>query len=276
MMNTRPQTLDMRWPISAGRDGCLLLREVRHLDSTPTRQSEKALTPDDMLDDSARARRRHAMGQRITLYWLTNTGTSSSRSHWDAAHKARGGPFHGQRNREGSRRRDGVPGRDLPSASKWTENTYHNLISTKSTRAVTSLPGKSRSSSAPSFARRSARCVDLVIADGASGVVLHLKNDAQHSWESRLSPAETSCARDHQIFAGQRPRMLRCQTSLAFNAGPSRVGRDRCCRFTIDHSLAALAQFWRRQRVEGAADRRQSDFNSLKGCCRRRLRRRLL
>jgi pimeloyl-ACP methyl ester carboxylesterase len=40
---------------------------------------EKSLTKDEMLDD-------------ITLYWLTNTGTSSSRSYWDAAQLG-GGPF---------------------------------------------------------------------------------------------------------------------------------------------------------------------------------------
>jgi pimeloyl-ACP methyl ester carboxylesterase len=40
---------------------------------------ERVLTRDEMLDD-------------ITLYWLTNTGTSSSRSYWDAA-QGGGGPF---------------------------------------------------------------------------------------------------------------------------------------------------------------------------------------
>lgn len=40
---------------------------------------ERVLTRDEILDD-------------ITLYWLTNTGTSSSRSYWDAA-QGEGGPF---------------------------------------------------------------------------------------------------------------------------------------------------------------------------------------
>src|SRR3712207_9534383 len=35
-------------------------------------QPERVLTRDEILDN-------------ITLYWLTNTGTSSSRSYWDAA-----------------------------------------------------------------------------------------------------------------------------------------------------------------------------------------------
>ena len=39
----------------------------------------EGLTPDDVLDN-------------VTLYWLTNTGTSSSRSYWDAA-QGGGGPF---------------------------------------------------------------------------------------------------------------------------------------------------------------------------------------
>ena len=43
------------------------------------RDPEKVLTRDEILDD-------------VTLYWLTNTGTSSSRSYWDAA-QGGGGPF---------------------------------------------------------------------------------------------------------------------------------------------------------------------------------------
>jgi pimeloyl-ACP methyl ester carboxylesterase len=42
-------------------------------------EPEKVLTYDEMLD-------------AITLYWVTNTGTSSSRSYWEGA-QAGGGPF---------------------------------------------------------------------------------------------------------------------------------------------------------------------------------------
>jgi pimeloyl-ACP methyl ester carboxylesterase len=42
-------------------------------------EPEKVLTYDEMLD-------------AITLYWVTNTGTSSSRSYWEG-YQAGGGPF---------------------------------------------------------------------------------------------------------------------------------------------------------------------------------------
>src|SRR3546814_10152160 len=42
-------------------------------------EPEKVLTYDEMLD-------------AISIYWLTNTGTSSSRSYWEGA-QAGGGPF---------------------------------------------------------------------------------------------------------------------------------------------------------------------------------------
>src|SRR5687767_3074727 len=43
-------------------------------------EPERALTRDEMLDD-------------ITPYWLTNSGTSSSRSYWGDATQLGGGPF---------------------------------------------------------------------------------------------------------------------------------------------------------------------------------------
>jgi pimeloyl-ACP methyl ester carboxylesterase len=64
----------------------------------------------------------------ITLYWLTNTGASSSRSYWDAAVRLGGGPF------------DAVdiptvpvavtvfPGEIYHAPRSWAEKNFHNLI----------------------------------------------------------------------------------------------------------------------------------------------------
>jgi pimeloyl-ACP methyl ester carboxylesterase len=78
MMNTRPQTLG--YSLADSPAGMLAFYYDKFTEWTYTnRQPEKSLTPDDMLDN-------------VTLYWLTNTGTSSSRSYWDAA-QGGGGPF---------------------------------------------------------------------------------------------------------------------------------------------------------------------------------------
>jgi pimeloyl-ACP methyl ester carboxylesterase len=78
MMNTRPQTIGYALadsPVGMAAFFYDKFAEWTHSGGEP----ERALTPDEMLDD-------------ITLYWLTNTGTSSSRSYWDAA-QGGGGPF---------------------------------------------------------------------------------------------------------------------------------------------------------------------------------------
>ena len=78
MMNTRPQTLG--YSLADSPVGMLAFfydkfTEWTHSGGTP----ERVLTRDEILDD-------------VSLYWLTNTGTSSSRSYWDAA-QGEGGPF---------------------------------------------------------------------------------------------------------------------------------------------------------------------------------------
>ena len=78
MMNTRPQTLG--YSLADSPVGMLAFYYDKFTEWTySNRQPEKVLTRDDMLDN-------------VTLYWLTNTGTSSSRSYWDAA-QGGGGPF---------------------------------------------------------------------------------------------------------------------------------------------------------------------------------------
>jgi pimeloyl-ACP methyl ester carboxylesterase len=78
MMNTRPQTLG--YSLADSPAGMLAFYYDKFTEWTHSnREPEKVLSRDDMLDN-------------VTLYWLTNTGTSSSRSYWDAAQSG-GGPF---------------------------------------------------------------------------------------------------------------------------------------------------------------------------------------
>jgi pimeloyl-ACP methyl ester carboxylesterase len=78
MMNTRPQTLGYGLTDSpVGLAAFFYEKFAEWTDSGG--EPERALTRDEMLDD-------------ISLYWLTNTGASSSRSYWEAATLG-GGPF---------------------------------------------------------------------------------------------------------------------------------------------------------------------------------------
>ena len=78
MMNTRPQTLGYALADSPVGMAAFFYDKFAAWTFSGG-DPERALTRDEMLDD-------------ITLYWLTNTGTSSSRSYWDAA-QGGGGPF---------------------------------------------------------------------------------------------------------------------------------------------------------------------------------------
>ena len=102
MMNTRPQTIG--YALADSPVGMLAFYYDKFTEWTYSGgDPEKVLTRDDMLDD-------------ITLYWLTNTGTSSSRSYWDAA-QGGGGPFNAVDITDGAGGRDRLPGRDLPRAA---------------------------------------------------------------------------------------------------------------------------------------------------------------
>jgi pimeloyl-ACP methyl ester carboxylesterase len=85
---------------------------------------------------------RESIVDNITLYWLTGTAASAARSYWEDARAlaARSG------------RRPGVGSRRSTLASR---------TSTRSTRAVTSPPGRSRSSSRLRCEPPSGRCADL-------------------------------------------------------------------------------------------------------------------
>jgi hypothetical protein len=77
-------------------------------------EPERALTRDEMLDD-------------ITLYWLTNTGASSSRSYWDAAQLG-GGPFTAVDIPTVPVAVTVFPGEIYRAPRSWAEQNFHNLI----------------------------------------------------------------------------------------------------------------------------------------------------
>ena len=78
MMNQSPQTIG--YALADSPVGMAAYYYDKFAEWTDTGgEPEKTLTNDEMLD-------------AISLYWLTNTGTSSSRSYWEGA-QAGGGPF---------------------------------------------------------------------------------------------------------------------------------------------------------------------------------------
>jgi pimeloyl-ACP methyl ester carboxylesterase len=110
MMSTRPQTLDYVLADSpSGQAAWIYDKFVTYTDSGGI--PERVLSRDEMLDD-------------ITLYWVTNSGASSSQSYWEV----RGGsPF----NAIDISLPVGVsifPGEIYRAPRSWAERNYHNLI----------------------------------------------------------------------------------------------------------------------------------------------------
>jgi pimeloyl-ACP methyl ester carboxylesterase len=113
MMNTRPQTLG--YGLADSPVGMAAFFYDKFAAWTHSGgQPEQALTPDEMLDD-------------ITLYWLTNTGTSSSRSYWDAA-QGGGGPFNAFDIRTVPVAVTIFPGEIYRAPRSWAEQSFHKLI----------------------------------------------------------------------------------------------------------------------------------------------------
>ncbi len=113
MMNTRPQTLGYALadsPVGMAAFFYDKFAAWTHSGGEP----ERVLTPDEMLDD-------------ITLYWLTNTGTSSSRSYWDATQLG-GGPFNAIEIPKVPVAVTVFPGEIYRAPRSWGEKNFHNLI----------------------------------------------------------------------------------------------------------------------------------------------------
>jgi pimeloyl-ACP methyl ester carboxylesterase len=113
MMNTRPQTLGYALadsPVGMAAFFYEKFAEWTHSGGEP----ERALTRDEMLDD-------------ITLYWLTNTGASSSRSYWDAA-RLGGGPFTAVDIPKVPVAVTVFPGEIYRAPRSWAEQNFHDII----------------------------------------------------------------------------------------------------------------------------------------------------
>jgi pimeloyl-ACP methyl ester carboxylesterase len=113
MMNTRPQTLG--YSLADSPVGMLAFFYDKFEEWTFTGgQPERELTRDEMLDD-------------VTLYWLTNTGASSSRSYWDAA-QGGGGPFNAFDIPNVPVAVTVFPGEIYPAPKSWAEKSFKKLI----------------------------------------------------------------------------------------------------------------------------------------------------
>jgi pimeloyl-ACP methyl ester carboxylesterase len=113
MMNTRPQTLGYGLSDSPVALAAFLYEKI----ATWTQSGgdpERVLTREEILDN-------------ITLYWLTNTGTSSSRSYWDAA-QGEGGPFNAIEIGKVPVAVTVFPGEIYRAPRSWGEQSFKKLI----------------------------------------------------------------------------------------------------------------------------------------------------
>ena len=153
-MATRPQTIGYAlldspialaaWMIDHDTDAYYKIARA-FVDEQPSGN----LTRDHILDN-------------ITLYWLTGTGASAARSYWEAygpdAPAAGASRCHRRRSRSASRRSRARSGGRRAAGSRRATRT--SPTSTRSTRAATSPPGKSRSCSQPRSELHSSRFVN--------------------------------------------------------------------------------------------------------------------
>jgi pimeloyl-ACP methyl ester carboxylesterase len=113
LMNTRPQTIGYSLADSpVGMAAYFYDKFSAWSDSGG--EPEKVFTRDEMLDD-------------ITLYWLTNTGASSSRSYWDGAQLG-GGPFNAFDIPKVPVAVSIFPGEIYRAPKSWGELNFHKLI----------------------------------------------------------------------------------------------------------------------------------------------------
>jgi pimeloyl-ACP methyl ester carboxylesterase len=113
MMNQSPQTIG--YALADSPVGMAAYYYDKFAEWTDTGgEPEKILTYDEMLD-------------AISLYWLTNTGTSSSRSYWEGA-QAGGGPFNAVDIRSVPIAVTVFPAEIYRAPRSWGERTFDNLI----------------------------------------------------------------------------------------------------------------------------------------------------
>ena len=113
MMNTRPQTIG--YGLSDSPVGLAAFFYDKFATWTDSGgEPERVLTRNEMLDD-------------ITLYWLTNTCTSSSRSYWDATQLG-GGPFNAFDIKTVPVAVTVFPGEIYRAPRSWAEQSFAKLI----------------------------------------------------------------------------------------------------------------------------------------------------
>ena len=113
MMNQSPQTIG--YALADSPVGMAAYYYDKFAEWTDTGgEPEKVLTYDEMLD-------------AITLYWVTNTGTSSSRSYWEGA-QAGGGPFNAFDIPALPVAVTVFPAEIYRAPRSWGENAFGNLI----------------------------------------------------------------------------------------------------------------------------------------------------
>ena len=145
-MANRPQTLYAIEDSPVGLAAWMLDHDARSyaLIARVFDGQSEGLTRDDILDN-------------ITLYWLTNTAVSSARLYWESklaffAPKGVAIPV----------AVSAFPDEIYTAPRSWTERPIpSSFTTTGSTRAATSRPGNSRSSSRPRSVRPSGLCVRL-------------------------------------------------------------------------------------------------------------------
>jgi pimeloyl-ACP methyl ester carboxylesterase len=113
MMNTRPQTLGYGLADSPVAMAAFFYDKFAAW-SYSGGDPERVFTQDEMLDD-------------ISLYWFTNTGTSSSRSYWDAAQQG-GGPFNAIDIPAVPVAVTIFPGEIYRAPRSWGQQNFHKLI----------------------------------------------------------------------------------------------------------------------------------------------------
>jgi pimeloyl-ACP methyl ester carboxylesterase len=113
MMNQSPQTIGYALadsPVAMAAYYYDKFAEWTDSDGEP----ERVLTHDEMLD-------------AISLYWLTNTGTSSSRSYWEGAQSG-GGPFDAFHITAVPVAVTVFPGEIYSAPRSWAEKAFRNLV----------------------------------------------------------------------------------------------------------------------------------------------------
>ena len=109
---------------------------------------ERVLSKDEMLND-------------ITLYWLTNTGASSSRFYWENNNNNFSAVAQKTKDIKVPVAISVFPHEIYRAPKSWSEQAYPSLYYfTRFPKAVTSRPGNSHNSLRKSCARRSSQCVN--------------------------------------------------------------------------------------------------------------------